>query len=62
MNVVVLFSLSVMSDSCHSMDYSLPGSAVHEIFQARILERWVANTLTPKLLKAFIKALLKVKG
>ena len=25
---------------CHSMDYSLPGSSVHEILQARILE-WV---------------------
>ena len=36
--VAILFSLSVMSDSCHPMDYSLPGSSVHEIFQARILE------------------------
>ena len=27
------------------MDYSLPGSSIHEIFQARVLE-WVA-TLTP---------------
>ena len=26
---------------CDSMDYSPPGSFVHEIFQARILE-WVA--------------------
>ena len=26
---------------CHPMDYSLPGSSVHGIFQARILE-WVA--------------------
>ena len=26
-----------MSDSCDSMDYSLPGSSVHGIFQARIL-------------------------
>ena len=26
---------------CNSMDYSLPGSSVHGIFQARILE-WVA--------------------
>ena len=26
---------------CNPMDYSLPGSFVHEIFQARILE-WVA--------------------
>ena len=26
---------------CHPMDHSLPGSSVHRIFQARILE-WVA--------------------
>ena len=26
-----------MSDSCDSMDYGLPGSSVHGIFQARIL-------------------------
>ena len=32
---------SVISDSCDPMDYSLPGSSVHGIFQARILE-WVA--------------------
>ena len=30
---------------CDPMDYSLPGSSVHEIFQARILE-WVAMSLT----------------
>ena len=30
-----------MSDSCNPMDYSLPGSSVHGILQARILE-WVA--------------------
>ena len=34
-------SHSVMSDSTTPLDYSLPGSSVHEIFQARILE-WVA--------------------
>ena len=28
-------------DSCNPLDYSLPGSSVHGIFQARILE-WVA--------------------
>ena len=27
----------VTSDSCHSMDHSLPGSSVHGVFQARIL-------------------------
>ena len=30
-----------MSDSCDPMDFSPPGSSVHEISQARILE-WVA--------------------
>ena len=32
---------SVVSDSCDPLDYSLPGSSVLGIFQARILE-WVA--------------------
>ena len=32
---------SVMPDSCDSMDCSPPGSSVHGIFQARILE-WTA--------------------
>ena len=36
-----LFSLSVVSDSCNPMDFSPPGSSVHGILQARILE-WVA--------------------
>ena len=35
------FSRSVVSDSWDPMDCSLPGSSVHEILQARILE-WVA--------------------
>ena len=30
-----------MSNSCNPMDFSPPGSSVHEILQARILE-WVA--------------------
>ena len=33
--------VSVMSDSCNPTDYSLLGSSVHRILQARILE-WVA--------------------
>ena len=37
----VVFSRSVVSDSCDPMDCSPPGSSVHAIFQARILE-WVA--------------------
>ena len=32
---------SVMPDLCEPIDYSLPGSSVHGIFQTRILE-WVA--------------------
>ena len=35
------WSSSVMSDSFDPMDYSLPGSSVYGIFQARVLE-WVA--------------------
>ena len=31
----------ITSDSCNTMDHSLPGSSVHGILQARILE-WVA--------------------
>ena len=35
------YVLSCFSHVCDPMDYSLPGSSVHGIFQARILE-WVA--------------------
>ena len=37
----LLFTHSVLSNSCDPIDCSLPGSSVHEISQARILE-WVA--------------------
>ena len=37
----LLFSRSVVSDSCDPVDCSLPGSSVYGMFQARILE-WVA--------------------
>ena len=37
----VCVSCSVMSDLCYPMDYSPPGSSLHGILQARILE-WVA--------------------
>ena len=36
-----VFTLSVMSDSLDPTDYSLPGSVVHGILQAQILE-WAA--------------------
>ena len=36
-----MLSPSVVSDSCDPVDCNLPGSSVHGIFQARILE-WVA--------------------
>ena len=36
-------SHSVVSNSCDPIDFSLPGSSVHGIVQARILE-WVAMT------------------
>ena len=35
---VCILSCSVMSDSLDPMDYSLPGSSVHGILQARILD------------------------
>ena len=45
---------SIMSNLCHSMDCSLPGSSVHEIYQARILE-WVAFPTPGGLLHPGIK-------
>ena len=41
----VYVNYSVMSDSLDTMDYSLPGSSVHAILQARILA-WVAIPFT----------------
>ena len=38
------FSHQVVSCSCDPMDCSLPGSSVHGLLQARILE-WVAFSL-----------------
>ena len=40
-STVCVLSCSVVSNSCNPIDYSLPGSSVHGILQARILE-WVA--------------------
>ena len=37
-----------MSDSCDPMDYSLPGSSVHGIFQTKILE-WVAISFSRRI-------------
>ena len=34
-----MYACSVMSNICDPLDYSLPGSSVHGIFQARILEQ-----------------------
>ena len=42
LNEVKLKSLSCVQ-LCDPMDYSLPGSSVHGIFQARVLE-WIAIT------------------
>ena len=39
------FSHSIMSNSCDPMDCSQPGSSIHGIFQARILE-WVATSFS----------------
>ena len=42
---MMTWSCSVMSDSLWTMDCSLPGSFVHGIFQARVLE-WVATSFS----------------
>ena len=39
------FSHSVVSDSCDPVDCSPPGSSVHGIFQARIME-WIATSFS----------------
>ena len=44
-HIMLMLNHSVMSDSCNPMDCSLPGSSVHEILQARILE-WVAISVS----------------
>ena len=41
-DLMLVLSLSVMSKSCDPMDCSPPGSSIHGILQARILE-WVAT-------------------
>ena len=41
----VLFSYSVVSDSCLPMDYSLPGSSVDGISQEKVL-KWVGISLS----------------
>ena len=42
----VAVACSVTSDSCDPMDHSPPGSSVHGISQARILE-WIAVSFDP---------------
>ena len=54
-------SESEVAQSCPTlrdpMDYSLPGSSVHGIFQARVLE-WVAIAFSIQLIVGNIKSLL----
>ena len=42
------WSRSVVSDSSHPMDSSLPGSSIHGIFQARVLEWGAFSNLKTK--------------
>ena len=46
--MVILFMCVLVTQSCLTLcdpvDYSLPGSSIHGIFQARILQ-WVASAL-----------------
>ena len=46
-----------MSNSCDPRDYSLPGSSVHGILQARVLE-WVAISLVRILYGKMFKDLI----
>ena len=46
---LLLLSCSVLSDSCDPMDCSLPGSSVHGVFQARILEWVVISFFDPRI-------------
>ena len=50
MNQDLLFGHLVTSDSCDPTDSSLPGSSVHGIFQARILESESGLVLSSTLL------------
>ena len=47
-NIALIFSHSVVSNSCNPMHCSLPHSSVHGISQARILE-WVAMINLPQM-------------
>ena len=53
-------SESEVTQSCPTLrdpiDYSLPGSSVHELFQARVLE-WVASAFSPCKVQAPFKSL-----
>ena len=57
------FSHSVMSGSCNPMDCTPPGSSVHGISQARILE-WVnkVNHILFVCLFLFLKPVYKLKN
>ena len=49
------WSHSVVSNSLQPHDCSLPGSSIHGIFQARILE-WVAISFSSTILQVFFKS------
>ena len=53
-NIVSKFAQSCPT-LCNSMDCSLPGSSVHGIFQARVLE-WVAISFSKKRVRRVKKA------
>ena len=46
--LLLLRSLQSCRTLCNSMDCSLPGSSIHGIFQARVLE-WVATAFSQKI-------------
>ena len=49
-----------MSDSSDPMDYSLPGSSVHGIFQSRVLE-WGAIAFSENTQRHILIKLMKIK-
>ena len=55
------WSCSVVSNSLRPMDCSLPGSSVHGIFQAIVLE-WIAISFSNTKLKNNFKSQLELEG
>jgi len=53
---IAIIGIGAHAQSCNPMDCSLPGSSVHGLFQARILE-WVAISFSNIFLTTFPEGL-----